>query len=200
MAATPKDGRPATVAEQAADNLAEHEKARSAGVLDDIPDAEVVDESGELVPLTGSAVATVPDLITHMRELAVADTDEVQANLAKRKLLAKNVDELNEIGTLHKVDEILNNPVIVGEIRWNKSNIDGNEGAYVVFDAANAYTGETKTYGCGHLDVMITLYKVSDWDLVPCGLLITETPNKNRFGKPTYVAKILKSDELPNAG
>lgn len=157
-----------------------------------VPDGGTDDDvaMGELVPVDDDNVRSLAELIGRTRELAVADSDEIAARLAARKLSARNVDELNAMGSLDTLDTVLNVPMLVKDLHWNRTNIDGNEGAYAVFDAMNPYTGEVKTIGCGHMDVVIKLYKAWEWKLLPCEMVFTQAARQNRFGKPTYLAEI----------
>lgn len=151
---------------------------------------EVTDSAGDLVPLGDTDLATVADLIVNTKQMAIADSEEVAVRLALKKLNASSVDELNAMGELGTVADILNIPVLVSELHWNESRVPGSEGAYPVFDATNTYTGEKSTIGCGHQDVVITLYKAAQWGLLPCMMIFTQAKNLNRFGKPTYLARI----------
>lgn len=167
---------------------ADHTAPTSATAPDGGTDDDVA--MGELVPVDDDNVRSLAELIGRTRELAVADSDEIAARLAARKLSASNVDELNAMGSLDTLDTVLNVPMLVKDLHWNRTNIDGNEGAYAVFDAVNPYTGEVKTIGCGHMDVVIKLYKAWEWKLLPCEMVFTQAARQNRFGKPTYLAEI----------
>ncbi len=145
----------------------------------------------ELVPIRDADVDTVEKLLTTMRQTAVADSEEIAARLATKKLQARSVEELNKMGTLGQVADVLNVPVIVQDLHWNESRIAESAGAYAVFDVVNTYTGELSTIGSGHQDIMITLFKAQQWGLLPCRMVFTAAANPNRFGKPTYLAQIL---------
>jgi hypothetical protein len=150
----------------------------------------------ELVPIRDADVATIEQLLTTMKQTAVADSEEIAARLAAKKLQARSVEELNKMGTLGALADVLNVPVVVSELRWNESRIAGSAGAYAVFDVVNTYTGEVSTIGSGHQDVMITLFKAQQWGLLPCQMVFSQAANPNRFGKPTYLAKILPPEPV----
>jgi hypothetical protein len=169
-------------------------------VGDDVASLGEIVGDGELVPIGDTDLETVENLLSTMQTLAVNDTEQVAARLAVKKLQARSVDELNAIGELVDVGSILNTPVLVSELHWNESRIAGSNGAYAVFDATNPYTGECTTVGSGHMDVMITLFQAMRWGLLPVWMQFSTTRNPNRFGKPTYVAKILTDDDVKQLG
>lgn len=163
--------------------------------VDDAGKIDVEAHGTEIVPIADGDIDTIEKLLTTMRTRAVEDSEEISARIALKKLRARNVDELNALGELRSVEELLNVPCMVDDVHWNESRIAESAGAYVVFDATNGYTGERATFGCGHQDVMITLFKAGQWGLFPARMVFTAAKNPNRFGKPTYLAQILPPEE-----
>lgn len=154
-------------------------------------------DAGEIVPIADDDFATVERAILDMQTLAVEDSETIAVRLAAKKLRAGSIAELNAMGELGAVEDVLNIPVLVDDLHWNESRIADSRGAYAVFDATNSYTGERRTFGTGHMDVMITLFKASQWGLLPCRMVFTAAKNPNRFGKPTYLAEILPPEATP---
>lgn len=163
--------------------------------VDDAGKINVEQHGTDIVPIADGDIDTIEKLLTTMRTRAVEDSEEISARIALKKLRATSVDELNALGELRSVEELLNVPCLVDDVHWNESRIAESAGAYVVFDATNGYTGERATFGCGHQDVMITLFKAGQWGLFPARMVFTAAKNPNRFGKPTYLAQILPPED-----
>jgi hypothetical protein len=136
-------------------------------------------------------VVTVEQYLDRMEELVVEDSDGIAAKLASKKLAARSIEELNKAGELETLESFLWRELIVTEIHWNEATIDGKKGAYCVFDLTDPQTGVVATIGCGHQDVMLKLFKVQQWQLLPCRVQFKTGKRANRFGSQTYLVEIL---------
>lgn len=140
----------------------------------------------------------VAEALANMQQLAVDDSEAVAARLAAKKLAARSIEELNAAGELRGVEDFLWRELTVVAVSWNESRIDGSKGVYVTFDVVDPNTGEVATIGSGHQDLMLKLYKLQEWKMIPAVVKLSQGANSNRFGKPVYLMEVIGPPAPPS--
>lgn len=124
-------------------------------------------------------------------ELEPQDAAAAGMEIAARILRAESVDEVFEQGGATPALEVIDVPLIVNGLRWNRSDYEG-EGAkvYALIDATRADSGEELTITCGSRNVMAQLYRLDQLGALNTPVKIVRAERETARGfRPMWLAR-----------
>lgn len=131
----------------------------------------------------------IPDNETFQRFLSAADEgaldidpDQVSIDIIARILEATSVDDVLGGGSLTHAREFLNVPFTLTNVRFNKSQYDGEGPAfYAVLEGADPQ-GEKVLVSCGARNVIAQAWKLRDMDALPVQVQLAEAERPTAAG------------------
>lgn len=140
-------------------------------------------ETGGLVPAS-DARAMVAAFIAEAQAVEVEDPAVVEERIMAELLKATSLDELlRERKLTAWRDELLNVPVIVRSVKFNRSDKPGLP-VYAVAELANPETGETTLASCGGKAVVVQLFRAATEGWLPARMMLVEGKETRTGGVP----------------
>jgi hypothetical protein len=154
------------------------------------PSTAIAVRNIELVPGKGGAIIPVDDLRAALKGEAKLRIDlddaDIAAAMLERKLSATDVSGLASSGELDEIKAVCGQPVCVMGAGFRNSDDQyadegGSLGIYVVLNIVTT-SGETLTVGTGGGDVVVTVNKILELDLLGTWWIIAPSAKETKRG------------------
>lgn len=149
------------------------------------PDDEVT-EAELLAPGTDLAIqSSSAEVATYLASQAAIDEEDPESTafeIVNRILQARTPEEVLRRQQVLSAEDVLMTPLILGRVRWHRSDYDGREGAYALLEAANVNTGEPLLITCGGRTVMAQVWQLDRLGALPCRVQFGKASKATRSG------------------
>lgn len=148
--------------------------------------ADAVDVvTGEIVPAGVAAMVRtvasteVVEFLAKLKQEQEADPAQVQLAIVERILSSQTVEEVFAESDVYHAQDLVDQPLIVNGVRFNRSDFDGVLAGYALMECADPDGGPDFLVSCGAVSVMAQLYRLGQLGAFPMPLFI------QRAAKPT---------------
>ena len=141
----------------------------------------------ETLPAVEAALKTGAEL----PEMEPQDATEAARAIVARILDAPDVDAVFDQGKATSAVDVLDVPLLILNIRWQRSEYEG-EGStvYALIDAERADNGDELTITCGSRNVMAQLYRLAQLGALGTPVKIVRSEKATARGfKPMWLAR-----------
>lgn len=111
--------------------------------------------------------------------MAITDPDEAARAIVTRILGAQTADDVLKVAGTLSADDVLDQPMVVHDVRWMKSAFEEGAGAFGVVTITRGEDGQAETLTCGGRNVLAQLARLAELKALPVKCKLT------RADKPT---------------
>ena len=122
--------------------------------------------------------------------------DAIATELARQKLAAHTIEELNKVGRLVNASDLVGHELTVQSMRWANSTTEGGTGVFAILNAKDRFDQQHKSVAGGSKDIMATLVVLARLDAFPCVVKVV-TVAKAKPGQNAPLGLEILPAELP---
>jgi hypothetical protein len=154
--------------------------------------------------MEGTAIARRQDveaaLLTdaELPELEPEDAGEIAKGIVERILTAGTVDDVLDQGKTTPAKDVLDIPMLVRSVRWNRSALEGEgPSIYALLEVTLLDDGSEAVVTCGSRNVMAQLYRLATLGALDTPVMIKESTKPSASGRrPMWLVRA----EAPKKG